>query len=128
MFDSDYLLYIFYTGRIYKIGLVKTRESLDRRFKQLYKNLFESDPIIRDKIKFCRVYEGMLDVDVKTCEKKVLKEFKANRLPMYGKGITEGFDYAVTLDMVTEAIDKQTRCKLNLLHKDYTPSLGEKGS
>ena len=52
MFDSDYLLYIFYTGRIYKIGLVKTRESLDRRFKQLYKNLFESDPIIRDKIKF----------------------------------------------------------------------------
>jgi hypothetical protein len=70
----------------------------------------------------------MLDVDVKTCEKKVLKEFKANRLPMYGKGITEGFDYAVTLDMVTEAIDKQTRCKLNLLHKDYTPSLGEKGS
>ena len=70
MFDSDYLLYIFYTGRIYKIGLVKTRESLDRRFKQLYKNLFESDPIIRDKIKFCRVYEGMLDVDVKTCENR----------------------------------------------------------
>jgi hypothetical protein len=122
MYQSKYLLYIFFNGRSYKIGLVVLRENLDRRFNHLFKGLQQSDASIRDKVCFARVYEAKTDRMIKTCEANVLKELEEYRIPDFKGYLTESFDDTVSLDDILECISKQTRCKLNLLYEDYIPN------
>jgi len=122
MYQSNYLLYIFFTGLTYKIGLVEKRENLDRRFNHLFKGLQQSDASIRDKICFTRVYEAKTDRMIKTCETNVLSELEEHRIPDFKGYLTESFVDTVSLDVIIESINKQTRCKLNLLYEDYVPS------
>lgn len=122
MYQSNYLLYIFFTGLNHKIGLVEKRENLDRRFNHLFKGLQQSDVSIRDRICFVRVYEAKTDRMIKTCETNVLAELEEYRIPDYKGYLTESFVDKVSLDDIIECINKQTRCKLNLLYEDYVPS------
>lgn len=122
MYQSNFLLYIFFTGLTYKIGLVEKRENLDRRFNHLFKGLQQSDASIRDKICFARVYEAKTDRMIKTCETNVLAELEEHRIPDFKGYLTESFVDTVSLDVIIEAVNKQTRCKLNLLYEDYVPS------
>jgi len=122
MYQSKYLLYIFFNGRSYKIGIVVLRENLDRRFNHLFKGLQQSDASIRDKVCFARVYEANTDRMIKTCEANVLKELKEHRIPDFKGYLTESFDDKVSLDDILECVSKQTRCKLNLLYEDYIPN------
>ena len=125
MYQSKYLLYIFFTGRNYKIGLVMLRENLDRRFNHLFKGLQLSDDSIRDKVCFARVYEAKTDRMIKTCEANVLKQLEEYRIPDFKGYLTESFDDTVSLNEIVEAIESQTRCKLNLIHEDYIPNAKE---
>ena len=129
-YESKYLLYILDTGENFKLGIIEKRENLHKRFNSLYKQLAKPTEEARAKIKFARVYEGITDVHVKTTVKTALKELLEHRLPQANpKGQpTEYFDSHITLDMITEAIDKQPLfaggkpVKLNLLYTDYVPN------
>ena len=122
MYQSNYLLYIFFTGLTYKIGLVEKRENLVKRFNHLFKGLQQPDASIRDRICFTKVYEAKTDRMIKTCEANVLAELEQYRIPDFKGYLTESFDDTVSLDDILECINKQTRCKLNLLYEDYVPS------
>lgn len=122
MYQSKYLLYIFFTGLTYKIGRVEKRENLTNRFNHLFKGLQQSDASIRDKVCFARVYEANTDRMVKTCEANVLKELEEHRIPDFKGYLTESFDDSVSLEDILECISRQTRCKLNLLYEDYIPN------
>ena len=71
-YKSKYLLYIFYTGRNLKVGIVEKRANLDKRFNALFKGLALPTEDARAKVKFLRVYEAWSDRMIKTCEDKVL--------------------------------------------------------
>jgi len=128
-YESKYLLYILDTGENFKLGIIESRNRLNKRFNDLFKQLAKPTEEARAKIKFARVYEGITDVHVKTTEKTALKELFEHRLPQANpKGKpTEYFDSHITLDMIVEAIEKQPLfaggkpVKLNLLYTDYIP-------
>ena len=122
MYKSKYLLYIFYTGLAYKIGLVKERYNLRKRFNHLYKGLQQPNKSIRDTVCFAKVFEAKTDRMVETCEANVLAAFPTQRIPDEKGFLTESFDDTVSLDDILECIDNQTRCKFNLLYEDYVPS------
>lgn len=121
MYKSNFLLYIFYTGLNYKIGLVEKRKNLNKRYKTLYKGLQQPDKSIRDRISFARVYEGKTDRMIKTCEINIKNLYLEKRIPDHEGFLTEAFDSTVTLDEIIRDIESQTRCKLNLIHEDYVP-------
>jgi|TARA_R110001606_G_scaffold394815_1_gene566087 hypothetical protein len=128
-YKSKYLLYIFYTGRNLKVGIVEKRANLDKRFNALFKGLALPTEDARAKVKFLRVYEAWSDRMIKTCEDKVLNQsLLEHRLPQADPNgePTEYFNTHVTLEMIIEAIEEQTLCKLNLLYEDYVPNYNKK--
>ena len=123
-YKSKYLLYIFYTGRNFKVGIVEKRANLDSRFNALFKGLALPNEDDRAKVKFVRVYEAWSDRMIKTCEDTVLNQaLLEHRLPQADPNgePTEYFNSHVTLDMIIEAIERQKLCKLNVLYEDYRP-------
>jgi hypothetical protein len=123
-YKSKYLLYILDTGKNFKIGIVETRQRLDKRFNDLFKGLGLPNEEARAKVKFAKVYEAWTDRMIKTCEETVLnKDLLEHRLPQADPTgePTEYFNSHVTLDMIVEAIECQKLCKLNVLYEDYRP-------
>ena len=73
-YKSKYLLYILDTGKNFKIGIVETRQRLDKRFNDLFKGLGLPNEEARAKVKFAKVYEAWTDRMIKTCEETVLNK------------------------------------------------------